>query len=428
MDGRGTTAPGALAGLRVVEFSQNAAVPQCGRLLAGMGADVVKVEPPEGDSMRLLAGLGPDEGRAYATINPGKRSTVLDMKSPRAPEVIDALVAWADVVLVGLKQRDVPRFGLDWDRVRSINPSVVELIFTPFGPDGPDAQEGGYDVLVQGLSGIGFMVNRSEDGVPQPTRPAMFDFASGMAAAAAVLAALRHRDTTGEGQRVDASLLGTAMNLGTPVLARFEPDHDKLEAIREEMALVQSAGADFDTQRRLYESRVIAAAGAFRLYFRHYLTADGLISVAGLSPALFAKFHRVTGLAPVSPASDPSDPEFVAVVDAAEALFACRTTDEWIETLRAVGYPCARYNTPISALDDPQVRANDYAVDLVHPTFGEYSTAGMPFTVGTSHTALSGPSPRLGEHTREVMAEIGLAADADTLAVDGVIAYWSDPA
>ncbi len=427
MEDRGTT-PGALAGLRVAEFSQNAAVPQCGRLLAGMGADVVKVEPPEGDSMRQLAGLGPNEGRAYAAINPGKRSTVVDMTSPRAPEVIDALVAWADVVLVGLKQRDVARFGLDWERVKGINPSAVELIFTPFGPDGPDADEGGYDVLVQGLSGLGFIMNRSEHGVPQPTRPAMFDFASGMAAAAAVLAALRHRDTTGEGQRVDASLLGTAMNLGIPMLARFESDRDTLDAVSEEMALVQSAGADFDTQRRLYESRVVAAAGAFRLYFRHYLTADGLISVAGLSPALFAKFHRVTGLDPVSPASHPSDPEFAAVVDAAEALFASRTTDEWIETLRSVGYPCTRFNTPITALDDPQVRANDYTVDLVHPTFGEYATSGRPCTGGTAHTALAGPSPRLGEHTREVVAEIGLAADAESLAADGAIAFLADDA
>ena len=105
------TAPGALAGIKVIEFAQNAAVPQCGRLLAGLGADVVKVEPPEGDSMRHLAKLSPTEGRAYATINPGKRAMTLDLTADGAVEVVDAALRWADVALVGLKQTDLERFG-----------------------------------------------------------------------------------------------------------------------------------------------------------------------------------------------------------------------------------------------------------------------------------------------------------------------------
>ena len=413
---------GALTGLRVLEIAQNAAVPQCGKLLAGMGADVVKVEPPEGDAMRGLAQLGPKEGRAYATINPGKRSIVVDLKSARASSVIEGLIRWADVVLVGLKQSDVGRFGLDWERVHSLNPTLVELVFTAFGPIGPDADEGGYDVLAQGLSGIGFIMNRSENGVPHPTRPAVIDFASGMAATAAVLAALRHRDATGKGQRVDASLLGTAVNLGTAILGRFEVDSEQEDEIMDELRLVREAGLDFDTQRQLYESRVIAGGGAFRLYFRHYLTADGIISVAGLSAALFAKFHRITGIDPVAPGTDPSDPAFVAAVDAAEELFARHSTDHWIDTLRAAGYPCARYNSPREAINDPQVRANAYTVDLDHPVFGRYTAAGMPFSVGTSHTALRGPSPRLGEHTAEVMREAGFdSAVIDGLVADGVV-------
>jgi len=407
--------------LRVLEIAQNAAVPHCGRLLAGMGADVVKVEPPEGDAMRGLAGLGPKEARAYAAINPGKRSMIVDLTAAAAPTVIERLVRWADVVLVGLKRADVGRFGLDWERVHAINPTVVELIFTAFGPVGPDADEGGYDVLAQGLSGLGFIMNRSEEGVPRPTRPAVIDFSSGMAATAAVLAALRHRDTTGEGQRVDASLLGTAISLGTPIVCRFDVDDAQADEVMDELRLVRQAGMDFDTQRQLYESRVVAGA-AFRLYFRHYLTADGIISVAGLSQALFAKFHRVTGIDPVAPGSDPSDPAFVAVVDAAEALFARHATDHWIETLRAAGYPCARYNTPLEAVDDPQVRANAYTVDLEHPVFGGYTVSGMPFSVGSSHTALRGPSPRLGEHTAAVLAEAGFdASSIDNLVADGVV-------
>ena len=406
------TAPGALAGVKVIEFAQNAAVPQCGRLLAGLGADVVKVEPPEGDSMRHLAKLSPTEGRAYATINPGKRAMTLDLTADGALEVVDAALRWADVALVGLKQTDLERFGLDWDRVHGVNPQLVHLVFTPFGPDGPSKDEGGYDVLIQGMSGLGFMMNRTTNGVPAPTRPAVIDFSSGMMAAVGVLAALRHRDATGEGVRVDASLLGTAMALGTPLLAGFDQDEERTATLAEDIALLAASGADFDAQREHYDNEMLVAGGAFQLYFRHYLTADGLISIAGLSPGLIAKWHEVTGLPGVPPGSRGSDPEFMAVVDAAEALFATRTTDEWIETLQAVGYPCTRYNTPFQAVQDPQVRANDYTIDLEHPEFGGYTTAGMPIDLSGVRTEVAGRSPGLGEHTEEALAEMGIDADA----------------
>ena len=401
------TASGPLAGVKVIEFAQNAAVPQCGRLLAGLGADVIKVEPPEGDSMRHLAKLTPTEGRAYATINPGKRAMTLDLAAPGALEVVDAALRWADVCLVGLKQTDLARYGLEWTRVHALNPRLVHLIFTPFGPEGPSKDEGGYDVLVQGMSGLGFMMNRTEDGVPAPTRPAVIDFSSGMMAAVGVLAGLRHRDATGAGVRVDASLLGTAMSLGTPLLASFERDRARADTIAEDIALLAASGADFDVQRAHYDNEMLAAGGAFQLYFRHYLTADGLISIAGLSPGLIAKWHDVTGLPPVPPGARGSDPEFVQVVEAAEALFASRTTDEWLATLHAAGYPCTRYNTPFQAVVDPQVRANDYTVDLEHPAFGGYTAAGMPIAVAGTGTGITRRSPMLGEHTVEALTELG---------------------
>lgn len=403
------SAPGALAGVKVIEFAQNAAVPQCGRLLAGLGADVVKVEPPEGDSMRHLAKLAPTEGRAYATINPGKRAMTLDLTAEGALEVVDAALRWADIALVGLKGTDLERFGLDWDRVHQVNPQLVHLVFTPFGPNGPSKDEGGYDVLVQGMSGLGFMINRSANGVPAPTRPAVIDFSSGMMAAVGVLAGLRHREATGVGVRVDASLLGTAMALGTPMLSSFAQDAERNATIAEDLTLLAAAGADFDAQRAHYDNEVLTAGGAFQLYFRHYLTADGLISIAGLSPGLIAKWHEVTGLPPVPPGSRGSDPEFVAVVERAEALFASRTTAEWLEILGTAGYPCTQYNTPLQAVVDPQVRANGYTVDLVHPEFGAHTVAGMPIDVSDTACGVTKPSPGLGEHTLEALAEMGMA-------------------
>ncbi len=416
-----TSRQGVLAGVKVVEFAQNAAVPHCGRLLAGMGAEVVKVEPPYGDAMRNGLKLAPREARTFAVINPGKRGIVLDLTNDDARAVVDRLFEWADVALVGFKQSDLARYGIDWDHARTVNPRLVHLTHTPFGPVGPDADVGGYDVLVQGMSGSGFYMNRSDDDTPQSTRPAVFDFGTGMVAALGVVAALRHRDLTGEGQRVDASLLATAMSLGTPVVHHFEADDQLIEELEHDLQEARDAGAGFDEQRRIYEERVITGAGAFRLYFRHYLTADGLISVAGLSRKLVETFHAVTGL-PRPDLHRPHTPGFDAAVTAAEALFRSRTTAEWITTLREVGFPCGPYHFPHDALDDEQVRANGFAVDIVHPAFGRYTTSGTPLQFSAAPNPELGPSPAFGQHTREVLAELGFdPSEAESLIHTGVV-------
>jgi len=421
-DGNPDRPVGVLAGVKVVEFSQNAAVPQCARLLAGMGADVVKVEPVAGDAMRYQAPLSTTESRAYATINPGKRAICVDLANDGAAAVVDRLLGWADISLVGLKLTDGERFGLDWEHAQTVNPRLVHLVFTAFGPAGPDAEQGGYDVLVQAMSGLGWTMNRSANGVPMPSRPAFIDFASGSTAAAAVIAALRHRDLTGEGQRVDASLLGSAVALGTPMLSAFERDVEARQQLLDDVGLLREAGADFDEQRAVYESRATIGAMAFRLYFRPYLTADGLISVAGMSPGLYVKFHEVTGLEAIPPTSDPNSAEGQMLITAAEELFKSTTTAEWMAALRAVGYPCTRYNMSAEALNDPQVRANDYAIDLEHPDVGAYTTVGMPFSFSETPTVIAGPSPGLAEHTVEVLAELGFdAAEIIGLADGGAV-------
>lgn len=415
--------PGFLDGVKVVELAQNAAMPHCGRLLAGMGADVVKVEPPTGDAMRQLSQLGPAEARAYAVINPGKRSICLDLAADDARTVIEALLRWADVALVAFKRQDLARFGIDFASARAVNPRIVHAAISGFGPEGPDADQGGYDVLAQARSGIGFFVNRTADGVPLPTRPAINDFGTGMVMAMGVVAALRHAERTGEAQQVEASLLGTGVNLCTPILARFEAHDEQAYAeTAEDLTLLQAAGASFDDVRATYESRVNPGRGAFQLYFRHYATADGLVSVAALSPALYPRFHEVTGLPEVPELGAPDDPVFLALIRQAEDLFRTATTEQWIERFHAVGYPCTRYNTPFDVLDDPQVRANDYLVELDHPVFGRYTTTGMPVGSMTAATGVRGPSPTLGADTDEVLAEIGLAVgEIGRLRASGVV-------
>ncbi len=412
---------GLLDGLKVVELAQNLAVPYCGRLLAGLGADVVKVEPPSGDAMRHVARLSGPESKAFAVINPGKRAIAVDLGHPEARVVIDGLFAWADIALVAFKPDDLVRYGIDWDTARAVNPRLIHLTSSALGPEGPDAADPGYDGLVQGRSGLGWLMNRSNGSAPQSTRPAINDASTGMISLAAVLVALRHRDQTGEGQRVDTSLLGTAMGLATPIAGRFADDGESLAELDEELAALRMAGVGFDEQRAHYDRRVEPAGGAFLLYFRHYRTADGLVSVAGISPGLVARFHQITGLR-APEVRDTDDPDFRRLVTEAEELFASRTTAEWIADLRAGGYPCGPYNLPHEAIDDPQVRANDYMIDLEHPTIGTYSTSGMPMRFEKGTASVPGPSPGLGQHTRSMLAEIGLdEATTDRLVGGGIV-------
>ncbi len=410
-----------LEGIKVVEFAQNLAIPACGRILAAMGADVVKVEPPGGDAMRATAGLGPKESRAFAQINPGKRGMVIDLRSSKASPVVDALFRWADVALVAFKGSDLVRYGLDWDHARLVNPRLIHLTHTPFGPRGDDAEVGGYDALVQAVSGMGFLMNRTENGTPVATRPAVNDAGTGIASVAGVIAALRHRDHTGEGQRVDTSLLGTAMSLSLGTHGFFEmTDVERTVELDVQMAAAREAGEGFDGQRAVYEAQQHGQAN-FRLYFRHYLTKDSLISVAGLTNSLQQRFHAVTGIKRPENPRDHTSQEFQATVDQAERLFLTKTTTEWMAELRAAGYPCARYNTPTEALRDPQVVANDFVAEIDNPIFGKYLTVGIPMQFSATPALVEGPSPGFGEHTREVLAEIGFdGAGVEYLVTSGV--------
>ncbi len=272
-----------LAGVKVVELAQNAAVPHCGRLLAGLGADVVKVEPPQGDAMRHVSGLAPNESRAFAVIP-----------------------------------------------------------------------------------------------------PAINDFSTGFTSAFAVMAGLRHRDLTGEGQRVDSSLLGTAISLGTPVLGSFPVDREALDELDADLAVLQAAGVDFESRREVYDSRMQPAGGAFLLYFRHYQTADGLISVGGMSQHLWTRFHEATGL-PRPTTSDPTEASFVELVGAANELFATRPTAEWLELLRAAGYPASPYHLPHEAIRAPHHRPIPHHRDAGAVREGTGLDLGAQSRAGRAH-------------------------------------------
>jgi crotonobetainyl-CoA:carnitine CoA-transferase CaiB-like acyl-CoA transferase len=412
---------GPLAGVRVVEFAQALAVPVAAMLLGDLGAEVVKIEPPAGDQARYLFSRKLTDAPYFVSVNRNKRSICLDLTHDGAAEVVAALVRWADVVLVSLKPTDLPRYGLDEASLRRVRSDVVYVVNPPLGPNGPQGDQGGYDVLVQGISGLSFVTARSERDVPSNIRPAYNDVGTGMLAALGAVAALRHRDATGEGQRVEVSLLSTALLFGQTILGRFDVTEPARERFHAELADLRSAGGGFEDERRLYRDRVAGGEGSLRFYFRHYRTADAMVSVGCLSGPLQDRFHTATGLR--DPRRDPDvrfgTPGFEALIDEAEALFRTADTEEWIERLRAAGCPVARYNLPTEALDDPQVVANDYAVTIDHPVLGSHRVPGPAVRFDRTPSGVTRRAPQLDEHTEEVLAELGL--DAVALRAAGVV-------
>jgi crotonobetainyl-CoA:carnitine CoA-transferase CaiB-like acyl-CoA transferase len=403
-------ARGPLDGVRVVEFAQALAIPLCGMLLGDFGADVVKVEPPVGDQVRYLFGRKLSDSPYFASVNRNKRSICLDLGAPEAAAVVAALVRTADVVLVSLKPTDVPRYGLDEVTLRAHRPDLVYLANPPLGPEGPQGHEGGYDVLVQGISGLSFVTARSDGDVPMNIRPAYSDVGTGMLAALGVVAALRHRDATGEGQRVETSLLATALLFGQTIVGRFPGlTGDARERFHDELATLRAAGGGFEDERRLYRDRMAGGEGFLRFYFRHYRTADGMVSVGCLSTSLYDRFHAATGLA--DPRRDPAHrlgtPGFDDLVTAAEALLRSETTATWLARFRAAGVPCSRYNLPTEVLDDPQVVANGYAVELDHPVLGRHQVPGPPVRFDRTPTSARTGAPTLDQDTDGVLGELG---------------------
>ena len=399
-------AEGALADLRVIEFAPALAVPYCGTLMADMGADVVKIEPPRGDTYRLQRRTKvKHEGQDFAICNRGKRSLCLDLTNPESAVVVEKLVAEADVVLVSFKFSDLARYGIDYERIRAINPHVIYLENTPYGPKGPLGQDGGYDVVAMGLSGLSAILAGDERGAPRFVRPAFADIVTGMLSALAVVTAIRHRDRTGVGQRVQTSLFHTALGLLSNMVYRYEAlDGAHMDAFEDRLRALRADDAGFGEQQQAYRDH-FGGWPAGNVYFRHYRTRDGFLSVGCLSPRLNQRFRDATGLvdprnAGLVDRGSPEEAAALAVLDQeAEALFATRDTDDWLAHLREHGVPSARMNFPHEIFEDPQARANGYVTTLEHKDHGPYQVVTAPLKMDATPVLPRGPSPGMGADT-----------------------------
>ena len=419
-----------LHGIKVLEIATILAIPSCAVHLSDMGAEVVKVESLTGDPHRYGIGpILPNESKGFTVINRGKRSIALDLGKQEAAEIIEKLVKQSDVVLLSLKLADLQKFGLRYEDLREWNSSLIYLEHAPYGPKGPFSQEGGYDVVAAGMSGLASILARDINGVPSDLTPAVADWATGLASALAVVTALLHRNTTGEGQKVSTSLLQTSLILAGNQIHWFAAtDPPAWERVVQELAEGQAKGAGFDEQRSVFKRITNPGSGPeTNTYFRNYRASDNFFAVGALSVALQAKFCEVLDVV------DPRTPDFdmnrsedydtlVRFTRQCEDIIRSRSADFWISKLRQAGVPCGPFNFPHEVFDEEQIVENDFVVNLEHSKLGEYKTYGTAVKMEKTPVFPTISSPGLGEHTAQILGELGYSLDhIDQLIRDEVV-------
>jgi formyl-CoA transferase len=417
---------GPLAGVRILDFSEIIAAPFCAMLLSDMGADVIKVEPPEGESWRLQAQFIPGESKGFMSLNRGKRGLAVDLKTTEGREVVHALAREADVAIVNYRP-DVPaKLGIDYETLAALNPRLIYAHNTAFGSRGPDAHRPGYDIILQAASGLmSGAGGTTAAGLPSTIGgTAVVDFSAGLMLAWAISSALYARERTGLGQQIDTSLFGAALAIQTSrFFAVRDRDAEQRTAVLERIHELRAEGRPYgEIVQSVQQARGIGVAGT-NLYYRVYQTADGFLAVAALSHALREKFCRVLGLEDprqaagpgavgtpgrIEPNSDEAREVARALVGRAEVTLRTRTTAEWIAAFDAAGVPAGPVRFADELFDDPQVRANGLVVEVEHAIAGTLEMVGPPVQMSGTPLHPQGASPALGQHTDAILRAIGL--------------------
>ncbi len=379
----------ALDGLRVLDLTQVMAGPFCSMLLCDMGADVIKVEPPAGDSTRRMPGGVGSDSPSFNAVNRGKRGIVVDLKQPAGREAVQRLAAGSDVLVENYRPGVLQKFGLGYADLAERYPRLVYASISGYGQTGPSAGKGGFDLVAQGVSGL--MSVTGEAGRP-PVKAGIpvTDLGAALFAVTGILSALLARARTGRGQLVDTSLVdaGVALSVweatqyfsGRGVPERLGSAHRMnapYEAIRCADGHVTIGAANDRTFRRLCEA------------LDHPEWAD--------DPDYRDDTHRIRNRA--------------ALAARIEAVMETRPRSHWLERLEGRGVPCGPINDYAEVMADPHVRARELVVETVHPTLGRIRTLGTPIKLSETPLAPGRPAPRLGEHTDEILVDAGYGAE-----------------
>lgn len=391
-----------LDGVRVVDLTRVLAGPFCTMMLADMGADVVKVEMPgRGDDSRAW---GPPwagtESAYYLSANRNKRSITLNFRTEGGRRVLLDLVRRADVFIENFIPGTLDRLGLGYNDLRKVNPGLVYCSVSGYGYDGPYATRPGYDFIAQAEGGV-MSITGEPEGPPMKVGVAIADITTGMFAAAAILAALRHRDRTGQGQRVEVSLLESVVGWLANVAMNY---------------LVSG-----ELPRRYGNAHPNVVP------YQAFATADGWVAIGVGNDAQFRRFCEVIGRPELA-----DDPRFRTnsdrvvnrgvLIPILEEVFKTRTTAEWIEALTAAELPCGPINTIDKVFQHPQVLHRRMLEEIDHPTAGRLKLVGIPYKFSETPLSIRRHPPTLGEHTEEVLRELGYSeAEVAALRAEGAI-------
>ncbi len=397
----GGEACGPLAGIRVLDFTTVVSGPLCTQVLGDLGADVVKVEAPRGDSARRMgppfrAGLGP----VWVQFNRNKRAIVIDLQKPAGVAVARRIAARSDVVVENFRPGVADRLGVGHTALSAENPRLVYAAISGFGPDGPYADQPAYDTVIQGLSG--FMHTQGTPEQPALVRGIAADKATGLTAASAVIAALFARERTGRGQRIDVPMLDAYAAFALPDVLGPESFYPVEE---------QPAG-------------MLTATNIHRTW----QTADGHVVMMIVEDAQFSAICRALDCTDLE-----SDPRFdgllsrlangVALYDLLEVELAKWNTAVLVERARRFGAPLAPVNGVREFMADPQVRANRTVFEVEDPRAGTLRQLAHPARYSETPASLRRLPPQRGEHTDEVLAEVGYGAvEIGELRASGAIA------
>lgn len=405
---------GPLAGIRVLEFSQIIAGPFGCQNLADMGADVIKVEPPEGEAWRQFSQFMPGESKWFQSLNRGKRSLALALREPAAQQIIHRLVPQMDVVVINYRPDVAARLGIDYDTLRTLKPDLIYVDNTAFGRRGPWAARPGYDIVAQAVSGLMALDGKfdPDNGAPQPMSSPVADYSTGIVIAWGVCAALYHRERTGEGQMIETTLLNSALALQGSVVMDLPAADEQVAAKMESVAALRERGAGYAELQDAYQQR--GAMGSVNIYYRCWETSDGAVAIGALSPSLWAKVREALQtdfLGFADPEFDMTNPDSLAAGQARvrelEEQVRAGTTAEWLARFEQCGVPCGPIRFAEELRNDEQLTANQMIVELNHDLAGPQRQVGPLLQMSATPLAAQASSPPLGRDTDEIVRTAG---------------------